>query len=125
MRLIIPITGTVLVEGSLADGSLTGDNNDPIRPVSLDLGNVSWKMVDVDLKNEVMIIEVEPGGIVSEPTGELGAGNKPVYRTRPATAEEKLGFLQHARHLIESHTKDELYQMSGCSRLKRPLKREK
>lgn len=129
MRLSIPITGTVLVEGSIwGDGKLTGDDKDPIRPVSIDLGNVSWRMVDIDLKNEVMEIEVTPCDTVSEP--ELDAEGKqkfdaesnPISIVRPTTEEERAGFLQYAQKLIKTHTKDELYQMSSCSRLKRPFK---
>lgn len=125
MRLTIPLTGTVLVEGSVwGGGGLSGDPNDPIRPIDLDLGNVSWVMADVDLENEVMMIEVKPGEKVSEDTGEVDKGN-PIYITRLATKEEKQGFLQHAQNLVVNHTRDELYQMSKCSRLKRPFKGKK
>lgn len=109
MKLTLPLTGTVLVEGSVwGAGDLMGDDKDPIRPVDIDLGNVSWTVVDVDLENEVMVIEVKP-------SEELDG--------RPATAEEKTAFLQHAQRLVMEHTRDELYQMSGCHRLKRPFKR--
>lgn len=133
MRLEIPLTGTVLVEGSVwGKGELTGDPADPIRPVPLNLGNVSWTMAAVDMKREVMIIEVAPGENVDEPdlddqgvqrtkpeTGE------PKFKSRPATEAEKIGFLQYAQRLTLEHTRDELYQMSGCSRLKRPFKAKK
>jgi len=130
MMLSIPLTGTVLVEGSVhGAGALVGDDNDPIRPVDIDLGNVSWTMVDVDLENEVMIIEVEPGETVEEPDIDESGKQKvddegnPVYKPRPATKEEKIGFLQHAQRLVMEHTKDELYKMSGCHRLRRPFRR--
>jgi len=122
MRLTLPLTGTVLVEGSLSDGSLTGDPNDPICPISIDLGNVSWEMVDIDLENEVMVIEVEPAEGVDEDTGQVNTEGEHIYKTRKATEEERIGFLQNAQGLIETHTRDELYQMTGCSRLKRPFK---
>ena len=35
---------------------------------------------------------------------------------------EKADYLKPAQDLIMNHTKEELYQMSGCSRLKRPFK---
>lgn len=131
MRLTIPLTGTVLVEGSVhGAGDLTGDNKDPIRPVDIDLGNVSWTMVDVDLENEVMIIEVKPSDTISEPDlNALGKQKinpdtgKLLWISRLATEEEKTGFLQDAQRLIEMHTKGELYEMSRCSRLKRPFKK--
>lgn len=112
MRLTIPLTGTVLVEGSVyGAGDLTGDPNDPIRPVGLNLGNVSWVMVDVDLEKEVMVIEVEPGEYVSESES----------KSRKATAEEKAASLRAAQAIVMGHTKEELYAMSGSSRLKRPF----
>ena len=126
MILTIPLTGTILALSPLA-----GDPRDPVRPVDIDLGNVSWQMVSVDLENEVMVVEVSPGTSVSEPG--LNPDGSPkvdpesgeaVYKTRLATDEEKQGFLEHAQELIMNHTKDELYTMSGCSRLKGPLKRK-
>ena len=126
MKLTIPLTGTVLVEGSVwGDGKLSGDPNDPVRPVDIDLGNVSWKMVDVNLENETMEIEVSPAEEIDEDTDEIDSEGKPIHRMRKTTGQEKTGFLQHAQHLIESHTKDELYTMSKCSRLKRPFKEKK
>lgn len=111
MRLAIPLTGTVLVKGSVwAAGKLEGDPNDPIRPVDIGLGNVSWTMVDVDLENEVMIIEVSPADKIYD---------EPTQKTRPTTEEERQGFLQQAKGLVEGKTKDELYTISGSPRLKR------
>lgn len=126
MRLEIPLTGTVKVEGSVwGDGKLKGDDKDPIRSLDIDLGNVSWTMIDIDLENEVMVIEVSPAEEISEDTGEIDGEGKPIYQSREATEQEKIGFLQHAKDLIEGHTKDELYAMSKCPRLKRPNKEKK
>ncbi len=115
MKLIIPITGRVLTENPLS-----GDPNEPIRPIDIDLGNVSWQMVDVDLDNEVMVIEVSPAEGVAEDTGQLDGEGNPIYQTRPATQEEKAALLKNARQLIEGHTKDELYAMTGSKRLVKP-----
>ena len=120
MRLTIPLTGTVLVEDPIM-----GDDNDPIRPIDIDLGNVSWLLVSIDLENEVMEIEIEPASRISEPTGKNDAEGKPIYQARATTQTEKLSFLQHARDLVENHTKDELYVMAKCSKLKRPFKEQK
>jgi len=124
MRLEIPLTGIVKMEGTLEKGDLVGDDEDPIRPVDINLGNVSWTMVDVDLDNEVITIEVSPAEEIDEDTGEVDGENKPIYVRRKATIQEKEGFLQYARDLIEGHTKDELYAISKCSKLKRPFKEE-
>lgn len=117
IRLEIPLTGTVL-----AEEPLSGDPNDPVRPVNIDLGNVSWTKIGIDLKKEIMIIEVKPGEIISFPTGELNDEGDPKCISRLATEAEKSGFLQHAKELIEGYSKDELYQISGCPKLKRPFK---
>lgn len=125
MRISIPLTGTVKELNPLR-----GEPSDPVRPIDINLGNVSWTMVDVDLENNLMIIEVEPGNRVSEPDldGEgkqkIGKEGNPIYITRKATEEEKTGFLQYAQDLIEGHTKDELYAISRCPRLKKPAKGE-
>ena len=122
MRLTIPLTGTVIREGSVwGEGKLSGDPDDPIRPVDIDLGNVSWKMIAVDIENEEMEIEVSPGERVSEPTGEVAAEGKLVYTSRKATSGEKVSFLQQAKDLIEGHTKDDLYTMSKSKRLVKPV----
>ncbi|KKK65948.1 hypothetical protein LCGC14_2969000 [marine sediment metagenome] len=125
MILRIPITGTVLVEGSIhGNGLLKGDPNDGIRPIPIDLGNVSWQMVDVDLENEEMVIEVMPGEVVSEPTGENDAEGNPIYTSRATTQQEKAGFLQHAQDLINTRTKDELYVLAQRPKLKRPSSKD-
>lgn len=127
MRLPMPLTGTVLVEGTLRDGNLKGDANDPIRIINIDLGHVSWQLVDIDWDNELAIIEVTPSEYRSVPTGgKITVNGKETdeYETRPATEEEKVAFLQHAQDLVMNHTKDELYTMSKCSRLKRPFKKK-
>lgn len=134
MRILVPITGTALTLDPIS-----GDPDDPIRLIDIDLGNVSWKLIRLDLDNDMAEIEITPGDKVSFPTGEFGmfgtsekdAKGKPIYEeleiyeTRQATEAEKQSLLDYARNLVEGHTKDELYQMSGCSRLKRPFKVEK
>ncbi len=124
MRLKIPLTGTVLVEGTVfGEGKLSGDPADPIRPIDIDLGNVSWKMVGVDLDNEEMEIDVMPAEKISEPTGENDTEGNPIYTSRATTQQEKAGFLQHAQDLINTRTKDELYALAKLPKLKRPFKK--
>ena len=123
MRLTVPITGTVLVEGEVqGKGNLVGDPKDPIRPVPIDLGNVSWTMIDVDLENETMIIEVQPALVVSEEIGEGDSAGKSIGTRRNTTGQERAGFLQYARNLVEGHTKDELRAMGKAARLNRPFR---
>lgn len=115
----MPITGRVIdfnPELAKLGGGIRGDLSDPIR-IDIDLGNVSWRLVSIDLENDLAEIEVEPSDEISVDTGKLDAEGNPIYETRQATEIEKQGFLDYARNLVEGHTKDELYAMSGMKRL--------
>lgn len=117
MRLIVPLTGTVKNYGDEGYGDL----NDPIRIIDLDLGNVSWELLALDFENEVAEIEVRPSEVISKDTGQVDSEGRPIYTTRSATSEEKQGFLDYAKTLIQGHTVNELYQISGSPRLKKPI----
>ena len=131
MRLKVPITGTVLDYDILAakyDGlGVVGDNNNPVRLVTINLGNVSWGLVTIDLVNDLAEIEVSPGENISEPDLDAEGKQKvdkdgePLYKTRAATSAEKQGFLDNAKSLVEGHTKDELYAMSKSKKLVKPV----
>lgn len=118
MRLKVPITGTVLdfdPEAAKLDGiGISGQPGDPVR-IDLDLGNVSWRLVSIDLVNDLAEIEVTPG----ESIGELKPGGVPTNRedwisptnredwiSRPVTPAEKQGFLDDARSRVAAHTVD-------------------
>lgn len=122
MRIKIPLTGKVMeyhpeLDGITPSSGISGDLNDPIKPVPIDLGNVSWKLVGIDLENDLAEIDVTPAERAAFDTGKVDKEGKPIYEARQATEEEKQGFLNYARHLIEGHTKNELYSMSGVKRL--------
>jgi len=68
MRMKVPITGTVV---KITDGIVSGDNVDFIRPVNLNLGNVSWTLIHLDIENEEMEIEVTPNLTTDYDTGEI------------------------------------------------------
>lgn len=123
MRLRVPITGTVIsYDPALAklDGiGISGDPNDPVRLVPVNLGNVSWRLVSIDLDNEVAEIEVTAGEDTLYNTGEVDKNGKPIINSRPATFKEKEAFLKYASNLINNHTKDELYSISKSPRLKK------
>lgn len=122
MRLSVPLTGTVLVEGAVhGSGDLVGDPNDPIRPILLDLGEVSWTMIDVDLDNGLMIIEVTANNKTADETSDP-VGDGRYIKTRPTTAAEKIKCLQDCQAAVMGHTKEELYAMTGESPLKRPFR---
>lgn len=122
MRVKIPLTGKVTeyhpeLDGLGPSSGISGDLNDPVKPVPIDLGNVSWKLVAIDLENDLAEIEITPSDRIRVDTGKLDGEGKPIYETREATETEKQDFLDYARNLVEGHTKDELYTMSGKKKL--------
>lgn len=121
MRLKIPITGRVLEydpKAGQVDGiGVVGDNNDPVKPINIKLGNVSWRLVTIDLENDLVEIEVSPGELISLLKDGGNPDNPEDWTSRPATEEEKQGFLNYAKSQVESHTVDELYAMTNSSRL--------
>jgi len=117
MRMKIPITGTVIAETPVA-----GDPDDPIRVVNIDLGNVSWKLVRLDLDAELMEIEVTPSERISENTGEVDEEGNPISRSRKTTVKEREAFVEYARnHSLEKMSKQALYALSRSPRLKRRI----
>ncbi|MBU0791544.1 MAG: hypothetical protein KKC55_13820 [Gammaproteobacteria bacterium] len=115
MRITLPLTGKV--KEYIGD-VVIGDNDDPIRPVDVDLGNVSWRMVDLDVDSETMTIEVQAAEKLSVQTGMIG--DEPVYETRPMTEEEKQFSLDWAK-AIEAKG-DELYDITKCHKLIKDVK---
>lgn len=121
MRLKVPLTGTVLdydILGAKYDGiGVVGDPNDPVKPVEINLGYISWGLVTIDLVNDLAEIEVSP----AENINVLKAGGDPLnpadWTSRVSTPTERQGFLDNAKSLVESHTVDELYIMSKSKRL--------
>lgn len=126
MRLKVPITGTVLdydpVAGQIDGIGVVGDLNDPVKPVNINLGNVSWRLVTIDLENDLAEIEVSPRKNISILKDGGDPDNPEDWEGRLATELEKQGFLDYARNQVESHTVDELYAMSKSKRLVKPAK---
>lgn len=120
MRLKVPLTGRVLDYDILAakyDGiGVVGDPNDPVEPIAINLGHVSWRLVTIDLINDLAEIEVSP----AENINVLKDGNLKDWTSRASTPIERQGFLDNAKSLVESHTVDELYTMSKAKRLVKP-----
>lgn len=109
MRLRVPITGTVLdfdPDAARLDGSgVSGHPDDPVQ-IDVDLGNVSWRLVGIDLANDLAEIEVSP----AETTAELKAGGDPLRRedwsSRQTTLAEKQGYLDNAQKRVANHIAD-------------------
>ena len=125
MRLKIPLTGTVSEYDPKAaqwDGlGVVGDNNDPVKPININLGNVSWGLIAIDLVNDLAEIEVSPGENINVlKADKIPPGLAEDWTSRPATVEEKQGFLDHAKQAVEGKTKDEHYASTGTKRLVKP-----
>ena len=137
MRLKVPMTGTVLEYDPVAaqiDGlGVAGDNNDPVKLIDINLGNVSWRLMSLDLENDLAGIEITPSEIICIPTGVFRMVDtfdenenpisleREIHETRLATAQEKHDSLVYAKNAIESHTVDELYTMTNSARLVKPV----
>lgn len=121
MRLKVPLTGTVLKYDpkltQMGGLGVVGDNGNPVKLIDINLGNVSWTLVTIDLVNDLAEIEVSPGESISDANN---SDNPEDWTSRPATEEEKQGFLNYAKSQVESHTKDELYTMTNSPRLIKP-----
>lgn len=121
MRMKLPITGTVkeILEG----GIVIGESDDPIRPVNVILGNVSWTMINLDIDNEEMEIEITPSDKYVYDTGAVDGQGDPVLSRRKATVQDKAVALEYARDLsLERKTKAQLYTLSGSKKLINPFK---
>lgn len=118
MRMKIPITGTV----KQIEPCIIGDKADGIGIININLGNVAWTLINLDLDAEEMEIEVTPSEFVDEDTGGVDANNEPIWNRRSSTAQEKAQFLEHARnHSLEHMSKQALYDLSKSPRLKNPF----
>ena len=120
MRIKLPITGTV----TEIEPFISGDPNDPIRKVDIDLGNVSYKLISIDLDAEEMEIEITPKLETIYATGEVHEDGKIKKAMRPTTQQERNAFIEHARdHSLERMSKQALYAMSNSPPLKNPFKK--
>jgi len=116
MRCLIPLTGTLLSGGS-------GDPNDPIRIIPLDLGDVSWRAVSFDWENGVVEVELEPTPRYVRRMDPL-TGNPVSDETETEYDLRRTRALNHVKQLL-SKSKDELYTLSKSPRLKNPFKEKK
>ena len=100
MQLIVPMTGKVIdfdpTRAELDGSGVSGDPNDPVR-VDIDLGNVSWKLVSIDLEAKEAEIEITPADNLDELKAGGNPDNPEDYTRRPALSSEKTGFLNIAQ----------------------------
>ncbi len=115
MRLTVPVTGTVLSvdsEKAKLDGhGVSGDPNDPVR-WDVNLGNVSARLISIDLESSTAILEITPGPVVAVPDlDDLGkqktnSNGKVLWKSRDATDTEKQGFLADAQVRVAKYVPD-------------------
>lgn len=115
----VPITGTV----KKIDPYIGGEEDDPIRIINVDLGPVRWNKISIDLENEEMIIEVTPIPWIEEDTGQKDENNTPIWERRALNQTEKDAILDVAKDkTLDRMSKDDLYTLTGDTRLKNPFK---
>lgn len=115
----VPITGTV----KQVEPCILGDDDDPIRLIDVKLGNVSWRLIELDLDNEIMKIEVISSPTTGYDTGQKDKEDKPIWTDRPTTPEERAELIENARnHSLERMSKQALYALSKSPKLKNPFK---
>ena len=122
MRIKVPVIGTVIESKPMQSRpeimEVYGAEDDPIH-INVDLGNVSWTLVDLDIENGLAEIEVTPAEEVSEDTGQtqeewVGTGETesdgkpifvkktvPIIVTRPTTGIEKQALLDNAKIIVD------------------------
>ncbi len=126
MKITLPLTGTVkAIQPGHKPGlvEIYGENEDPIRPVHVDLGDVSWVLVEMDLDAEEMTIEVTAAPTTKYDTGKVDEEGKPIYAGRPATEQEKADRVAYAQsHSLSHMSHQALYALSGSPPLKNPFK---
>ena len=111
MRMKVPLSGKAIsFNPKLADMDkvgVSGDNNDPIR-VDIDLGNVSWRLISIDLEAKEAEIEVTPANSIEE----LKAGGDPEKSedliTRQVSDAEKQSFLSVAQQRANAASRGQL-----------------
>jgi len=111
MRIKVPLSGKATnFNPELADIDkigVSGDNNDPIR-VDIDLGNVSWRLISIDLEAKEAEIEVTPANSIDE----LKPGGDPKksedYVRRQVGDTEKQAFLSVAQQRADAAPRGQL-----------------
>ena len=93
VQVTLPLTGTITQINE--DGTFAGQNNDPVRPVGMELlGDVSWSMVSIDINDtETMVIDIQPA---QSHMVNGGTAQAPVWELQDYTTEEKAALVSAA-----------------------------
>ncbi len=127
MRLKIPMTGTAidfLPECYKLDSiGVIGHPTDPIRPVNINLGGIPWRLVSIDLDNDLMEVEASAPDKISIPVLDskgnpvLDSEGFPTYIIRPTTPAEQLQILVNAQNILASYPDDSIYAKTKDKKL--------
>lgn len=114
MRVKIPLTGTLTSEEPYI-----GDEADPVRVIPLDLGDVAWRAVAFDWEAGLVEVELEVPRHVGriDPETELPIPEE----TEAAHKARRDQALARVKTILVDKNVDELYELTGAARLKRPL----
>lgn len=115
MNISIPLTGTLI-----SYQPTLGDLHDPVRPIELNLGNVSWRLISLDLEYDLALVEVTAAEEQDFDTGRLDQDSKPIYERRRLTEAQKQGLLDNVKSLLLDNSVDKLYELSKSPRLRKP-----
>ena len=123
MRLRIPLTGTLREDGS-------GDPDDPVRVIGVDLGDIGWKALSFDFENGFVEVEADipkrqrhrlsDGRIllsheISE--AELQSIAESAEETEKQYQERSALLLNNAKAILDGDI-DALYIATGSAKLK-------
>jgi hypothetical protein len=95
MKISVPLTGTLI-----SYNPMIGDQHDPVRPVELNLGDVSWQLISLDLERDLALIEVTPSPALSD--------------------IDKRKCLENIKSLLLTKSADDLYKLTKSPKLKKP-----
>ena len=120
MRLKVPFTGTVLdydPEAAQIDGlGISGDPDDPIQLIDIDLGEQAWRLISLDLEAGLAEIEITADARVKKVRDGGKDGVEADWIDRPTTEQEKQALLDYARSQVEPYTKDQLFIRTQSAR---------
>ena len=120
MLISVPLTGRVI-----SYHPLKGDPNDPVRPIDIEFGMTYAEAISFDFENDLVLMKITPTDLVKEEksqlTGKLDEDGHPIYRKKKRTEQGKQAILNNIKAQIQDKSLDELYRVSKCARLKKPM----
>ncbi|MFC1910457.1 hypothetical protein ACFLXC_04115 [Chloroflexota bacterium] len=117
----IPLTGEATKydpkAGQIDGLGISGNPDNPVQPIDIDLGGVSWKLISIDFDNDRAEIDIKAPDTVNvlKPGGD--PENPADYERKTLSSAEKEAMLISADSSLKSKTVDELYAIAKQPRL--------